>query len=111
VARTQPSLARLRQLRVPRERDAALAADIERLRAELIRRRRAGVGTAGAWACTVPPELAEKSTVIGVFRGVMKVRARDAATRFALDRYLRSGGEAAVIRASPIAVKRVRLVM
>lgn len=111
MARSQPSLARLREVRVQKDRNAALAADIDRLRAELVRRHRAGVGASGAWSCTVPPELSEKCTVLGVFRGVLKVRVRDAATRFALDRFLRSGGETAVIRASPVPVKKVRLVL
>lgn len=111
MARATPSLSRLRELRVPRERDAALATEMERLRAELERRRRGGSGMAAAWDVVVPDGLREKSEVVGVSRGVLSVRVRDASARFALDRFLRSGGEATLIRTSKVAIRKVRLVM
>ncbi len=111
MARTTPSLNRLRELRVPRERNAALAPEMDRLHAELARRRRSGGGAAAAWDVVVPDALREKSEVVGVSRGVLSVRVRDASARFALDRFLRSGGEASLIRTARVAIKRVRLVV
>ncbi len=111
MARATPTLSRLRELRAPRERDAALATEVERLRAEMERRRRRGSGAAAAWEVVVPDGLREKSEVVGVSRGVLSVRVRDASARFALDRFLRSGGEAALIGAARIAIRRVKLIV
>jgi hypothetical protein len=104
-----PSLNRLRALRVARVKDAALAPEFERLRADLSRRRRGGGGAEAAWEVVVPDALREKAEVVGLSRGVLNVRVRHASARFELDRFLRSGGEAALIRAAMVAIKRVRI--
>lgn len=110
MARTRPSLAKLREHRVPKARDAALAGEIETLRADLARRRRGGGGAAAAWDRVVPVALRDRSEVVGLSNSVLIVRVRDAAARFSIDRFLRAGGEAALVKDSPVAVRRVKLV-
>ncbi len=104
-----PSLNRLRVLRVARTKDTALGPEFERMRADLSRRRRSGGGAEAVWEVVVPDALREKAEVVGLSRGVLRVRARHASARFELDRFLRSGGEAALIRAATVAIKRVRV--
>lgn len=94
---------------MPRERNAALADEVERLSAELSRRRRGGGSAAAAWEVVVPDSLRERCEVTGVSRGILTVRVRDASARFELDRFLRSGGEAALIRTAKVAIRRVKL--
>jgi hypothetical protein len=48
--------------------------------------------------------------VVRLARGVLTVRVPDDSTRFALDRWLRSGGQAELARRTPATLTRVRLV-
>lgn len=110
MAKSSPSLRRLRELRVPREREAGLGAQVEQIRTELTRRQRGGGKAAAAWEVVVPDALREVSDVVGLSRGVLTIRARHAAARFEVDRFLRSGGEAALSRAAGVAIRRVKIV-
>ena len=47
----------------------------------------------------------------GVARGVLQVRCQDASTRYELDRWLRAGGEHALVRAAGARVIKVKLVL
>lgn len=65
---------------------------------------------AAALAEVLPAEIAERTTLMGLQRGVLEIGVADSGTRFELDRFLRSGGEAALLRLIPVAVRRVRVV-
>jgi len=100
--------ARARVVRPPRVRPvagqfAAVGAGLKRDRARL-------AAVARAWLECCPGTLAERSAIRSFARGVLTVAADDASTRFELDRWLRSGGEDAVIRASRAPVHRVKIV-
>lgn len=110
VIRSTPSLSRLRGDRVPPRPDQALGREIEKLRAELARRRRGASGGAAAWDALAPAGMRERVDVVGVRRGVLVLHARDAATRFAIDRFLRSGGEAAIVKGSKTALRGVKVI-
>jgi hypothetical protein len=55
--------------------------------------------------------LAEHSRVVGFARGILAVRVADEGVRFHADRWLRSGGLAALISASPATLSRVRFIL
>lgn len=77
-----------------------------------IRRLEKSMGAvATAWQELVPSPLADRTALVGVSRGVLTVRAGDASARFELDRWLRSGGELAVIRRCVTGLTRVRVVV
>jgi len=99
---------RARTLRPPRMRP--LGNEFARTAADLKRDRRRFAVVAEAWAAHCPGTLASRSTILRFARGVLTIAADDSAMRFELDRWLRSGGEDAVIAASRAPVHRVKVV-
>ncbi|MFG0275966.1 MAG: hypothetical protein ACF8QF_13020 [Phycisphaerales bacterium] len=108
AAARDAELTRLRAWRV-RGRNASAGALFRALGENLRRRERQGGAAGGAGGSASPPELLPRTRVEGLRAGVLTVLVDDAATRFALDRALRSGLENAVIRASAAPIRRVRL--
>lgn len=102
-------LARLREWRNRRERDLSLTRVLEEEQRRLRRVHRAVGGAERAWIEAAPAELAARCEVVRLARGVLTVRVADDSTRFALDRWLRSGGLLALTRATPATLTRVRL--
>ena len=70
-----------------------------------------GDDVAAAWDRVVPGHLRGRAAVLGCRSGVLSIRCRSASDRFALDRWLRGGGEQAVRDASRSTVKRVKLTL
>lgn len=104
-------LERLRQRRVKPARDVALTPIISDESRLLRRTQKALAGIAAAWDQSVPAELAGRTVLVSLARGVLTVRVRDAAARFALDRFLRNGGEQTLIHASSTSVRKVKVVI
>lgn len=100
---------RMRQRSVRPKPDLSLKRQIATLTGQLETRRRQWGGVGDAWAKTVPAELAYKAEIVGYRGGMLTVRVQDTAARFQLDRFLRTGGEARLIMAAPVGLKRVRL--
>lgn len=70
------------------------------------------LGNAGdAWAATCPEQLLGRTRIVGLSRGSLTVAVPDAATRFELDRALRSGAERALIGMCSAPVRKVRVVV
>lgn len=68
------------------------------------------VGAASvAIAQTFPSHLAEKIQVVQLARGVLTLGVPDASTRYVVDRLLRSGAQAALLKRVPASVKSVKL--
>ncbi len=66
-------------------------------------------GTIGEiWDALCPPGLIERTSV-KVARGVLTISVRDAATRYRVERALKSGLSDTLVRQSPLAVRRVRV--
>jgi hypothetical protein len=101
-------LPRLRAIRNRPAPDLSITAEIDRLAADAARRRRAGTAASAAWAAVAPPRLGAAAQV-ALSRGVLTLRCPDASTRYAIDRWLRTGGEAELIRRCGAAVTRVRV--
>ena len=64
-------------------------------------------GAASAWERCVPPAIAGLCRVGAARRGVLTITVKDAASRFVVDRWLRSGG-GAILRGA--GVRNVRVV-
>lgn len=107
---TTAHLASLREHRVRGERELGLATDVAALRDGIERRERAIGGVSEAWGSVVPAGVGDSAELVGVRRGVLSVRVRDAAARHALDRFLRSGGLDRLIKACPVSLTRVAFV-
>lgn len=105
------ALSRLRASRVYRERDLALGGVLAEERRTLRRGGRAATSLEDAWRALAPAEFASRAQVVGFARGVLRVRVADEGVRFALDRWLRSGGLAALVSASPVTLSHVRLIV
>lgn len=67
-------------------------------------------GSAALWERACPPELLDRTSVVGLQRGVLTIGVRDHSTRYILDRMLRSGLETDLIRRSAVAIHKVKLV-
>ena len=107
----QHELERLRRFKAPPRPDPSLK-DMMAAQLRELKKLRRGVGViAGAWEATISPELAERTELVSLARGSLTVRASDAAAKYQLERLLRSGAEAALVRASPVALRKVRIVL
>ncbi len=86
-------LERLRAWRVPTPPDRGIGAELSRQMREITRVQRAVGGADSLWDSTVPPELAATCRVERVSKaGDFHVVTKDAASRYAIDVWLRSGG-------------------
>lgn len=101
----------LRARRVWADRAAPVGPMVEAAGREFTRLAKRLGGVGGAWAAVCPAALALKTTVVGVSRGVATIHVADAATRFELDRWLRSGGERELIKRCPTTLRKVKLVI
>ncbi len=99
----------LRRRRAAPPRDPRLAPGFAAAAKELARTQKRLAGAARAWEAVCPPALINRTAIENLTRGVLTIRARDAATRFELDRALRAGGEDALIRLAPTTIRRVKL--
>lgn len=105
---TPQTLSKLRERRAPYQRDLTIAGPLAAIAKDLkTKMASSGVGT--AFIRLAPREVAAFTTVLGVKSGVLQLRPHNTAARYALDRWLRSGGESALVRACPTAISRVKL--
>src|SRR5262249_34595854 len=115
-AASSAGLERIRSRRLRPERDLSLRdifdGELRRVRSAA----RATTGAAGAWeellaTSGLPPGLRERTRVVSFRHGVLTVRAADASTKYAVDRFMRAGGEAALARLAPATLRRVKIVL
>ncbi len=102
---------RLRERRLRKPGDASLVPQMDEWLREMRKMQRGLSGVAAAWASVVPEALAARTVIEGLSRGTLTVRVPDSATRFALDRLLRGGGESALRVACPVPLRSVRVVV
>ena len=105
------ALQRLREYRNRPERNLSMTAIVATTKQQVTKRHRDLAGIWAAWSAAVPARLVHATEIVGVSRGVLTIRAADTGVRFEIDRFLRSGGEAEVVRRAPIGVRRVKLVL
>ncbi|CAN5757412.1 hypothetical protein BH11PLA1_BH11PLA1_21350 [soil metagenome] len=101
---------RLQQWRAGSQRDLAMTGLFTGAAKDIRRRGRAVGGLGAAWAELAPGHLVERTEVVGVSRGVLTIRVADTGSKFELDRWLRCGGETALIERAGAALLRVKLV-
>lgn len=102
-------LERVRALRAQKPAAPAVSEEVVRQGEALAKMRRAVGGAAEAWATIAPDDLRDSAAVVHVKRGVLTLRCRDAAARYRVTGWLRSGGERGLIAAG-VGVNRVRVV-
>ncbi|MGQ0627505.1 MAG: DciA family protein [Phycisphaerales bacterium] len=110
-AAPEPTIADLRAWRTKPDRDLGLSGVLGAARSDLRKRARSVGAMGNAWRGVVPAEFMERCAIVSFSRGVLLVRCDDSAARFELDRFLRCGGELALIRAAPAGLSKVRLVV
>ena len=99
----------LRQWRNRPEPDLTLANLMGGIAADLKRRERSMGDVAGAFTRLAPAPLRAGATLATLSRGTLLIRQPNAALRFQLDRWLRDGGELALVKACPTRLTRVKL--
>src|SRR5688572_12957469 len=102
---------RLRKFRVRPGADASIGVAVEGEARSARRAHRADSGVAAAWAAGVPAKLAAVTRIERISRGVVTVRVPHDAARYELDRWLRAGGLNTLARMSPVAIRRVKVVV
>jgi len=63
------------------------------------------------WCSVCPTELLEKSRIVQLSRGVLTIGASDSATRFEIDRFLRSGGTQQVLQSTAASIRKIKVVL
>ena len=109
-------LARLREKRVGAPRDLTMRGVLDGELRRVRQVERGARSASGAWdqllqTAGLASELVERTKVVSFRFGVLTVRVSDASTKYAVDRFLRSGGEAALARLASATLRRVKLVM
>jgi hypothetical protein len=109
-------LERLREKRVKPSRDLTVRAVLDGELRRVRQVERSARSAAGAWGqlletAGLSAELVERTKVVSFRFGVLTVRVSDAPTKYAVDRFLRGGGEAALARLAAATLRRVKLVM
>lgn len=102
---------RLQKWRPMRERDLSLTAMLAQTAKGLKRQKKSIGGLGAAWGELVPAGLVEKTSIVSLSRGVLMVRVDDASAKFEVDRWLKCGGETALIAKGGAALVKVRLVV
>jgi len=82
---------------------------IDKIAEQAKRTQRSAGGAFQALDTICPPKLREFVTSTSVRRSVLTLRVPDSAARFELDRWLRCGGQAALIRAAASSIVSVRV--
>jgi hypothetical protein len=102
-------VAKLREWRVWGGPRWGIAREVGDAAADVQRRARAGTAVERAWLSVAPVELLERVVSVALVRGVLTVRAADSGARFEVDRWLRCGGEAKLVRAAGVSIRKIRL--
>ena len=107
-------LARVRRYRVRPERDLSLFEPASKLAHSLERRRKATGGIAEVWSAVAPDSVRTGVVIVGIKRGVLTLRCSAGAKKYALSRWLASGGERSLIDAARerrVGISRVRVIV
>ena len=91
--------------------DPTIAAAVQDVFAQAKQVHKSVGAAAVAIAQTFPSHLAEKIEVVKLARGVLTLGVPDASTRYVVDRLLRTGAQAALLKRVPASVRSVKMVM
>jgi hypothetical protein len=98
---------KLRSWRGRKDFDLSIGRQVDAIAKSAAAQHRKMDGLDGAWDELVPAPIRKLCAVVGIAGGVLTIKVPSAAARFQLDRWLRSGGEAALSRRGGI--KRIKL--
>ncbi len=86
-----------------------MGGEVEKVRKELEKRVRATGQLAEAWYELAPPELVDHARPTGVVRGTLRLEVDGPAFRYTLERWLKRGGQQALLQRCSASVRRVRV--
>lgn len=98
---------RLKQWRGPHDRNVEIAGLLKQFAREQTRIAKSLGSVSETFEAIVPGVIARECTLVGLRGGVLTVETRSASCQFALDRFLRSGGEAQLREASEATGQRI----
>jgi hypothetical protein len=98
---------RLKRWRGPRERNVEISPLLKGFVREQTRLANALGSVSETFEAIVPGVIALECTLVGLRAGVLTVETRSASCQYALDRFLRSGGEAKLREASEKTGQRI----
>lgn len=101
----------VRDSRVRPERAQAMGETFQKRAMAMKRSQRKHLGCAKAWEAVCPDDSIDRTAVVGVRGGALTIGVADHATKYALDRMLREGGERELVKLAPTTVRRVKLVV
>jgi hypothetical protein len=101
----------VRASRVRPERARAMGETFQAQAMAIKRLRRKHLGCARAWESVCPEALVARTSIVGIRSGALTIGVADHATKFELDRLLRSGTERELVKLAPTTVRRVKLVV
>lgn len=106
----QERIERVRRSRIRPDRDETLGFLVPAFQREVARPHRQLAALAEVWVELVPAEVADRTRLDGLARGVLAVAVDSSATLDTLDRLLRGGLKVAIIKAhTGPAIRRVKL--
>lgn len=111
LRRANQELLKVRRWRNPTSRDLSIIAAVGDARAAVERTSRSTSALDRAWGAVAPPELSGRAWPLSCARGVLTIRVSDAAARWEVDRWLRSGAERELARTARMGIRKIRLVL
>lgn len=103
--------AMVRASRVRPERAQPMGEVFQRQAQSLKQLQRRHLGCARAWETVCPADRIDRTAIVGIKGGALTIGVADHATKFELDRLLRSGAERELVKLAPTTVRRVKLVV
>lgn len=102
----------LRRTRTPTGADSKDCSALFQSQGRSFERMERSVGAvSGAWRSICPSGLYERTSIVGLQRGVLTLGVEDASTRYEIDRLLRCGAQRELIRSCPSTLRRVKVVL
>lgn len=108
VALDAAALERLRGYRVRRSRARGVGEDCDRLLSSLKRVSAAHASIEDAWRGCAPAGVVDLAWVESFSRGRLEMGVRDAGARHVVERWLRTGGDAVIRKASGVSIATTR---
>ena len=102
---------RLRPYRQVHDRAKPLADDFAKLARSHGRTGTRLEGLSEVWDACCPPGLIERAALRSISRGVLTIAVSDATTRYAVERAVKGGLDLELIRAAPMTVRKVKVVL
>ena len=104
-------LERIRRDRVWRDHTSSLADEAGKLKKQIDQTSKRLGDIITAWDEVIPRQLSQQTRIDGLRGSVLRVVVEDSATSFALDRFLREGGQTTLRQAANRPIARVKIMI